>query len=103
MNQTPITWKQQEDNNFKLCSLNSMNLANNFDNIICDPTLKESILLSLSETWLEPQTMYSIDGSKSYYNSVGPRKEIAIVYKPEILDRLGPAPTWPGLGAGCSV
>ena len=50
MNQNPITWKQQEDNIFKLCSLNSMNLANNFHNIICDPTLKESTLLALSET-----------------------------------------------------
>ena len=86
MNQNPITWKRQKDNIFKLCSLNSMNLENNVGNIICDPTLKESTLLALSETWLEPQKVYRIDGYESYYNNVGPGKGIAIFYKPEILE-----------------
>lgn len=42
MNQNPITWKKQDKSLIKICSLNCMNLSNNFDDIINDQTLKES-------------------------------------------------------------
>ena len=74
INQNPITWKQQQRNFMKICSLNCMNLTNNFDDIISDPTLKESTLLVLSETWLDQETTFNINGYKSHYNIVGPGK-----------------------------
>ena len=61
-----------------------MNLGNNFDDIICDPTLKESTLLALSETWLDQETSLNINGYKSHYNSAGSGKGLALYYKSEI-------------------
>ena len=89
INQNPITWKQQQRNFMKICSLNCMNLTNNFDDIISDPTLKESTLLVLSETWLDQETTFNINGYKSHYNSVGPGKGLALYYKAELF-KLGP-------------
>ena len=40
MNQNPIIWKRQDTSLMKICSLNCMNLSNNFDDIIYDNTLK---------------------------------------------------------------
>ena len=62
INQNPITWKQQDSGFINICSLNSMNLSNNFDDILYDQTLKESTLLALSETWLDQKTTFNING-----------------------------------------
>ena len=70
INQNPITWKKQDKSLIKICSLNCMNLSNNFDDIIYDQTLKESTLLALSETWLDQKTTFNINGYKSHYNSI---------------------------------
>ena len=51
---------------------------------ICDPTLKESTLLALSETWLKQGDTFNINGYNSHYNSVGPGKGLALYYKSEI-------------------
>ena len=66
-----------------------MNLRNNFDDILCDPTLKESTLLALSETWLDQETILNMDGFNCLYNSIGPGKGLAVYYKMEIF-RPGP-------------
>ena len=84
LNQNPITWKQQDRSFVKICSLNCMNLQNNFDDILCDQTLKESTLLALSETWLDQKTTLNINGYKSHNNSIGPGKGLALYYKSEI-------------------
>jgi hypothetical protein len=84
INQNPITWKQQDRSLIKICSLNCMNLSNNFDDILFDQTLKESTVLALSETWLDQQTPFNINGYKSHYNSIGPGKGLALYYKSEI-------------------
>jgi hypothetical protein len=76
INQNPITWKKQDKNLIKICSLNCMNLSNNFDDIIYNQTLKESTLLALSETWLDQETTFNINGYKSHYNSIGPGKAL---------------------------
>jgi hypothetical protein len=89
INQNPIIWKKQDKSLIKICSLNCMNLSNNFDEIIYDQTLKESTLLALSETWLDQKTTFNINGYKSHYNSIGPGKGLALYYKSEIF-KLGP-------------
>ena len=66
INQNPITWKQQDRSLIKICSLNCMNLSNNFDDILFDQTLKESTVLALSETWLDQKTIFNINGYKSH-------------------------------------
>ena len=85
INQNPITWKTQDKSLIKICSLNCMNLSNNYDDIIYDQTLKESTLLALSETWLDQESTFNINGYKSHYNSIGPGRGIAIYYKSEIV------------------
>jgi CRISPR/Cas system-associated endoribonuclease Cas2 len=84
INQNPIIWKRQNTSLMKICSLNCMNLSNNFDEIIYDNTLKESTLLALSETWLDQQNTFNINGYKAHYNSIGPGKGLALYYKSEI-------------------
>ena len=84
INQNPITWKKQDKSLIKICSLNCMNLSNNYDDIVHDQTLKESTLLALSETWLDQKTTFNINGYKSHYNSIGPGKGLALYYKDEI-------------------
>ena len=51
--------------------------------------MKESTLLALSETWLDQETTFNINGYKSHYNSIGPGKGLALYYKSEIF-KLGP-------------
>ena len=61
--------------------MNCMNLNNNFEDIISDPTLLESTLLVFSETWLDEDTTYHINGFQAHFNSIGPGKGLAIYYK----------------------
>ena len=58
-----------------------MNLNNNHEDIIYDKTLMESTLIAFSETWLDEETTYNINGYKSHYNSIGPGKGLALYYK----------------------
>ena len=51
--------------------------------------MKESTLLVLSETWLDQETNFNINGYNSHYNSVGPGKGLALYYKAELF-KLGP-------------
>ena len=89
INQNPMIWKQKKPNFLKICSLNSMNLQKNFDDILCDNTLKESTVLALSETWLEPGITLNINGYNCINNSIGPGKGLALYYSMEIF-RPGP-------------
>ena len=47
INQNQIPWKQNHVNSVNIASMNCMNLANNYEDIICDPTLIESTILAL--------------------------------------------------------
>ena len=80
-NNNPIPWRQQEKNLLKIVSLNCMNLQNNYKNIINDPTLLESSIIALSETWLEENIQFNIDGYIGHFNCVGPGKGIAVYIK----------------------
>ena len=42
INSNPILWKQKNANLIKIASMNSMNLTNNYNDIISDQTLLES-------------------------------------------------------------
>jgi hypothetical protein len=84
INQNQIIWKKQDKSLVKICSLNCMNLSNNFDDIIYNQTLKEITLLALSETWLDQETTFNINGYKSHYNGIGRGKGLALYYKSEI-------------------
>ena len=72
INENPIPWKQASPSTVKLASLNCMNLKNNLEDIRCDNTLRESTLIALSETWLDPEEHFSLEGYNAHYNSVGP-------------------------------
>ena len=41
----------------------------------------ESTLLAFSETWLDENTTYNINGFQAHFNSIGPGKGLAIYYK----------------------
>ena len=83
INQNPIPWNRQSENLIKISSLNCMNLSNNFVDIINDPTLMQSSILALSETWLDEKNKLYIDGFKEHFNSVGPGKGLAIYIRDE--------------------
>ena len=84
INQNPMIWKQKDPKFLKICSLNCMNLQNNFDDILCDKTLEESTVLVLSETWLNLGNTLDINGYKCMNNSIGPGKGLAIYYNQKI-------------------
>ena len=82
INKNPIPWKQNDQSRtVKIASLNCMNLKNNYADIACDNTLKESTVIALSETWLNDETHFNIEGYKSHFNSAGQGKGIALFYK----------------------
>ena len=89
INQHPMIWKQQKPKFLKICSLNCMNLQNTFDDILCDKTLRESTVLALSETWLNPGTSLNIDGYNCINNCLGPGKGLTLYYSIRIF-RPGP-------------
>ena len=76
-NQNPIPWRKDIENCIKISSLNCMNLKNNIQDIIHDPTLFKSTLIALSETWLIQDMLVTIYGFKSHYNNVCPGKGLA--------------------------
>ena len=84
INQNPIEWRKISGKCIKVASMNCMNLNNNYEDILCDPTLMESTLIALSETWLEEGMPRPINGFNSHLNSVGPGKGLAIYYKKDI-------------------
>ena len=84
INKNPIPWKEKSESFIKISSVNCMNLNNNFEDILNDPTLMESSLLTLSETWLEQGLNFNINGFKSHFNSVGPGKGLSFFYKDSI-------------------
>ena len=80
INNNPIPWRQKNEENIKIASLNCMNLKNNYDDIQHDKTLSESTVLVLIETWLD-NTELSIDGYSAHFNSAGNGKGIAVYIK----------------------
>ena len=82
INQNPIPWKQKQENAIKIASLNCMNLNYNHEEIVHDPTLMESTLLAVSETWLDEKTKLYLNGYNVHFNSVGSGKGLALYYKP---------------------
>ena len=83
INSNPILWKQTNENLIKIASMNSMNLFNNYDDIISDQTIMESTIIVLSETWLEEKDIIHINGYESHLNSIGPGKGLALYFKKE--------------------
>ena len=81
LNAKPIPWEKESDEHLKIAHLNCMNFRNNHEDIQNDPTLMESDLLTLSETWLESNDLPTLDFYEAHYNSVGPGKGIAVFYK----------------------
>ena len=81
INANPIPWKQENNSALKISSLNCMNLQNSYEDIVCDETLMESSVITLSETWLKVKDELQINGYKAHFNSVGPGKGIAVYYK----------------------
>ena len=61
--------------------MNCMNLTNNYKDIITDPTLMESSIIALLETWLEENMQFNIDGYTGHFNNIGPGKGIAMYTK----------------------
>ena len=61
--------------------MNCMNLNITFEDIVSDPTLMESSLIALSETWLQPGMQFDINGFVSHFNSMGQGKGLAFYYK----------------------
>ena len=86
INENPIPWKQQNENYLKIACLNCMNLINNYDDIIQDPTLMESTLLVLSETWLNEKDILYINGYNAHFNNIGLGKGLALYYKFDIFN-----------------
>ena len=82
INQNPIPWKQKQENAINIASLNCMNLNHNHEEIVHDPTLMESTLLAVSETWLDEKTKLYLNGYNVHFNSVGSGKGLALYYKP---------------------
>ena len=41
----------------------------------------ESTILACSETWLDQDTSFNINGYKAHYNSIGPGKGLALYYR----------------------
>ena len=66
-----------------------MNLKNNHIDLEQDQTILKSIIITLTETWLDREEL-GIDGYKSHFNSIGSGKGIAVYIKDdnfkEILD-----------------
>ena len=84
INKNPIPWKEENEKSIKISTMNCMNLNITFEEIICDPTLMESSLIALSETWLQPGIVFNIKGFKSHFNSIGSGKGLALYYKENI-------------------
>ena len=82
-NNNPIPWNQEDDNCIKIAMLNCMNLVHNYEDIVCDGTLKKSSIIALSETWLEKGAELQIDGYSALFNSIGPGKGLALYIKDE--------------------
>ena len=82
INQNPIPWKQQKEDSINIASLNCMNLNYKFEEILHDPTLMESTILAISETWLDDKTEFHLNGYNVHFNSIGPGKGLALYYKP---------------------
>ena len=77
----PISWDLNGENLLKISSLNCMNLRNNYEDLVKDPTLMKSSIIALSETWLQPNDILNIDGFKTHTNSIGPGKGMAVYFK----------------------
>ena len=69
------------ENLLKISSLNCMNLKNNYEDLVKDPTLMQSSIIALSETWLQPNDILTIDGFKTHTNSIGQGKGLAVYFK----------------------
>ena len=82
-NVSPISWKQNSQDQFKIAHLNCMNMLNNLEDIKCDPTLMESDLLFLSETWLTDDYSPAINFYTAHYNNFGSGKGLAAFFKKE--------------------
>ena len=48
INANPIPWKQENNSALKISSLNCMNLQKSYEDIVCDQTLMESSVITLS-------------------------------------------------------
>ena len=87
INQNPIPWKQENENFLKIATLNCMNLKANYEDILCDRTLLQSLVIALSETWLEKGTELHIDGYTAHFNSIGPGKGLAVYLKDDRFEK----------------
>lgn len=84
LNANPIPWNTKKEKQLKIAHLNCMNLINNHEDVKDDPTLRESDLLALVETWLTNESVPIIGSYASHSNNAGPGKGITIYYKEKL-------------------
>merc|ERR1712121_296867 len=72
LNANPIPWNTKKEKQLKIAHLNCMNLINNHEDVKDDPTLRESDLLALVETWLTNESVPIIGSYASHSNNAGP-------------------------------
>ena len=93
LNENPTPWYRKSENSIKIASLNCRRLQTNFDHIKNDPTLMNSDILNLSETWLDEETNKTcglkLEDYNQHFTSQGKGKGIVSYYKDKLfkLDR----------------
>ena len=84
MNTNPTEWEKEDNENFKIYSLNCRSLKKHFPDILSDEILMKSDVICLQETWLEDDTPtedLNITNYEVHFNSQGKGKGIAIYFK----------------------
>ena len=86
INRNPEPWRDGKEGT-RIAALNIMNLKNNHEYLVQDPTLKFADIVCLSETWLnQGEEDFAMEGYEVAYNSVGGGKGVAAFYKAEVFN-----------------
>ena len=73
MNKNQTNWEKENSTQLRLSFLNCHSLADKFSDIVADPIILKSHIISLSETWLMPdsnQEKYCLDNFNLKLNSL---------------------------------
>ena len=86
INRNPEPWRDGKEGT-RIAALNIMNLRNNHEYLVQDPTLKFADIVCLTETWLnQGEEDLAMEGYEVAYNSVGGGKGVAAFYKAEVFN-----------------
>ena len=86
INRNPEPWRDGKEG-MRIAALNIMNLRNNHEYLVQDPTLQFADIVCLSETWLnQGEEDFAMEGYEAAYNSVGGGKGVAAFYKAEVFN-----------------